>query len=597
MPGETILDVFAAQTSALASRPALRRRQGAGWQSLSWRDYAVAVRRTAAGLLALGVRPGDRVALLAANRPEWLFADLGILSIGAVSVPVYPSSIAAQVAHVIGHSGARCAIVEDGAQLDKVSQVRSSCPELEQLVTMTGGAGAVSWDELWARGDELLRDEPRRFAEARATVSPAGLATIVYTSGTTGPPKGAMLSHHNIVFEADQIARQVGFAPGEETLSFLPLSHVAERLQGEMVAIRLGFTVSFAQSLETVRDDLPLARPTILTAVPRVWEKIYEAMQAQLAGAPARRRAIFAWALAAGLRRFRATTRRETLGPRQRLLAWLADQVVGRAVRRRLGLDRARYLVSGAAPLAPALSEFFGALGMPILEAYGQTECSGVSHGTVPTLGIRPGSVGTKLPDIEVRLADDGEILLRGDNVFLGYYRDDAATRDAIDADGWLRTGDVGVVDADGYLRITDRKKDIIVTAGGKNVAPQEIENRLRAHPGISQAVVLGDRRKHLVALVTLDRQAARRALGRDAAPPLTRDAGVVALVQAAVDAVNRDLSSYEQVKRFALLEGDFSIDSGELTPTLKVRRRVIEERYRPLVDGLYADTPTRAYP
>ncbi len=571
--------------AALAARPAMRRRTPSGWQSTSWRDYGDIVRRAAAGLLALGVGPGDRVALVSANRPEWLFGDLAILTMGGVSVPVYPTSIAAQLQHIVAHSEAACVLVEDEAQAHKLASVRAQCPSVRHVIVLDDSV-ELPWSALLQKGDELLARDPEALARARRSVTPAGLATIVYTSGTTGPPKGAMLSHKNISSEVEQIASAVKLAPHEETLSFLPLSHVAERLQGEMVAIRLGFVVNFAQRLDTVKEDLAAVRPTILTCVPRLWEKIYEAIQAQLLGMPRRRQVIFAWAIAVGRARFRAQVDERPLSFWVRLEAAVADFLVGRKVRRKLGLDRAKYLISGAAPLAVGLAEFFGALGLPILEAYGQTECSGVSHATVPWIAIKPGYVGQALPGLEVRLAEDGEILIRGDSVFSGYYKDPVATEAAL-AGGWLHTGDVGELDARGYLKITDRKKDIIITAGGKNIAPQNLENRLKTHAGISQVVVLGDRRKYLVALVTIDREAMGQRLGRPVTAP-SRDPDVLLHVQRAIDAVNLELSSYERLKRFAVLDEDFSIESGELTPTLKVRRRIVEERHRAVLAALY---------
>ncbi len=592
----TIVDVFFNRVRDLASRPALRHRGSDGWQSISWNDYGQSVREVGAGLLALGIEAGDRVAILSGNRPEWLFADMAILSTGAVSVPVYPTSIAAQTGHVLAHSQASLIVVDSAAQRDKVRSLRSRCKALRYLVVMDAeaGEGELTFFDLRERGRAKLAEDADAFERARAQVTADTLATIVYTSGTTGPPKGAMLSHKNLAFEADQVARHGDFPPGEETLSFLPLSHVAERLQGELIAVALGFVVNFGRGIETVREDLLEVRPTILTCVPRLWEKIYEGILGKLKDASPARRALFGWAIAAGKKRFYADVNKRRLGPVAFVQARLADRLVGKKIRTALGLDRARFLISGAAPLSPEIQAFFGALGMPILEAYGQTECTGVSHGTTPVRGIRPGTVGNALDGIEVRIAEDGEILVRGDSVFVGYYKDEAATQAAV-VDGWLHTGDVGEIDSDGYLKITDRKKDIIVTAGGKNVAPQNIENRLKSWQGISQVVVLGDKRKHLVALVTIDEAGMEAAVGRAPVHPPSKDAAVCAQVQAAIDAVNSELSSYETIKRFAVLDNDFSIESGELTPSLKVKRRVVDERYQHVIASLYAGSEVAA--
>ncbi len=588
---ETIVDVFWNQVKKLGPQVALRRRGEAGWSEITWSEYGEAVRRVGEGLLACGIKPGDRVALMATNRPEWLYADLGALSIGAVTVPVYPTSIAAGAQHVVGHSEARIAIVDTAEQRDKLRSVRQQLPALELIVVMDGEVGEreITWYELNTRGKALGEKSPRAFDEARASIEPAGLATLVYTSGTTGPPKGAMLSHKNLCFEAAQIAQHTDFDEGLNTLSFLPLSHVAERLQGEMMAIQLGFTVNFGRGMDSLKEDLAEVQPEILTCVPRLWEKLYEGILTKVKAAPAGKQKLFHWAVRVGREVFVSKLKGRSASPWTRMQASVADRLVAKKLRTALGLGRARYLISGAAPLSPPIQEFFGGLGLEILEAYGQTECTGVSHGTVPKYGIKVGHVGKKLTDIEVRIAEDGEILVKGDNVFMGYYKEPEATAAAV-INGWLHTGDVGVEDKDGFLRITDRKKDIIVTAGGKNVAPQNIENRLKAFQGISQVVVLGDKRKYLVALVTVDKDSLQKALGKPVADQPSKDAEVLRYVQEALDTTNRELSSFETVKKFAVLDQDFSIEGGELTPTLKVKRRVIDQRYARLVDGLYGE-------
>jgi long-chain acyl-CoA synthetase len=450
------------------------------------------------------------------------------------------------------------------------------------------GEGELTWSDFIAGGAELEARDPSAFAKAREGLTSDKLATIVYTSGTTGPPKGAMLSHRNLMFQAAEVAAHAKFPAGEETLSFLPLSHVVERLQGEVIAVKLGLTVNFAGSIDTVRDDLRAVRPTILLAVPRLWEKIHEGILAKVREMPERRRKVFAWAVQVGRERFRAEVEKRPLSWAQRAQALLADRLVGRTVRAELGLDRARYLITGAAPMSLAVQEFFGALGMPLLEGYGQTECTGISHATIPELGVRPGRVGTRLANVEVRIAADGEILVRGENVFMGYFKEEAATALALQG-GWLHTGDVGEVDEAGYLRLTDRKKDILVTSGGKNVAPQNLETRLKAFQGISQVVVLGDGRKHLVALITIERESMAKVVERAVTAP-SRDTAVRAYIQRCVDALNAELSSFETIKRFRVLEEDFTLESGELTPTLKVRRRVVEDRHRALVDAMYEE-------
>ena len=586
---DTIIDVFSAQVARFADRPAMRRRDAHSWNDLSWREYGMQVERCAWAFLAQGGKPGDRIGILAHNSPEWLFADIGALSAGMASVPIYPTLIAEQVQHVVAHSEMAVLIVDSVKSRDKVRSIRKNCPQLRTLVVLEGepGAGEMSWADFCAAGDALKIKMPDAFAQARKSVAADKLATIVYTSGTTGLPKGVMLSHSNLLFEADEVTRFARLEPGYNCLSFLPLSHIAERLQGEMVAIAGAMTINFARSLETMREDLAEVRPQVLTCVPRLWEKMYEAIQATLQKASPRRQALFAWAVKTGAQAWKRRVARQPVGVWLACQALLADRLVAAKLRQRLGLDRALLLISGAAPLAPALQEFFAGLGLYILEAYGQTECTGISHGTISADMMKPHTVGIAIPSTEVRIATDGEILIRGKHVFMGYFKDEAATAATL-SDGWLLSGDVGTIDNEGYLRITDRKKDIIVTAGGKNVAPQNIENILKAHAGISQVVVLGDKRKFLIALVTLDPETMQRLLGRPLQQPPAKDSEARALVQKAIDQVNQGLSSYETVKRFDILPHDFTIEGGELTPSLKVKRRVIDERYRDVIDGLY---------
>lgn len=587
----TIVDTFFEQVQKFGDSPALRRRVGQGeWQAISWRQYGAEVNRVSWGMLALGVKPGDKIGILSSNRPEWLYTDIGSLAIGTATVPIYPTLIATQVEHVVSHSEMTVCVVENNQQRDKLREIRANCPALKTVVIMNGDAGAneITWADFLAQGDVYKQRNSEALPLARETIEPGKLATIVYTSGTTGPSKGAMLSHNNLMFEVRQMIKLVEIGSHEETLSFLPLSHIAERLQGELMAITAGLVVNFARSIDTVKEDLTEVRPTVLTCVPRLWEKMHEGIMAQLTKAPPRRAQLFHWAVGVGVKRYERRLAGKPVGLLLELQCHLADRLVASKVRAKLGLDRARFLISGAAPLSPVIQRFFVGLGLPILEAYGQTECAGVSHGTPPFAPIRMGRVGVTLPGIECKIAGDGEILLRGQNVFMGYYKDEAATREAV-IDGWLHTGDIGEMDAQGYLKITDRKKDIIVTAGGKNVAPQNIENRLKSFTGISQVVVLGDKRKFLVALVTIDAVTMPQVIGRTIKGKPSQDSAVRDYIQKALDAVNAELSSYERLKCFDVLDNDFSIEGGELTPTLKVKRRVIDQRYRDAIDSMYA--------
>ncbi|MCK6528145.1 long-chain fatty acid--CoA ligase [Myxococcota bacterium] len=596
----TIIHTLYARGAEHPDRTALRYKEADAWRDVSWAWYVREVERLGAALLALGIEPGDRVAILSTNRREWLYADLAAMAVGAASVPVYPTSPPHQAAYVLGHCGAKVVFCGDGEQVAKVRSVWGELPALAHVVAMpgtppVGDPRVLAWEDLVGRG-EAAGEEGRAAVRARTdALEPRSLATVVYTSGTTGPPKGAMLSHGNLAVEAAAIARIFDAGEDDATLSFLPLSHIAERLQGELVAIAIGYTVNFAESMEKVLDNLQEVQPTILLCVPRLWEKIYARLQDGLASAPPMRRRIFAWAGAVGLEWFAATHHGEKPGAWLSVQHALAGRLVYSKLRARLGMTRTRRLVSGAAPLSKELAEFFASLGLVITEAYGQTECVGVSHFNPPDR-VRFGTVGVTLPGVEARLAEDGEILVRGGNVFMGYLADAKATAETV-VGGWLHTGDVGELTPEGYLRITDRKKDIIVTAAGKNIAPQDIENRLKNHVGISQAVVIGDQRPYVVALITLDVPTlqslwAREGRGELPEASAPRDPAVRTLLQGYVDQVNAGLGRWEQIKYFAVLDRDFTVEDDELTPSLKVRRRVIQKRYAEVVDGLYARAP-----
>jgi long-chain acyl-CoA synthetase len=561
--GGTVLERFHQQVAAMGDRVAMRHREGGEWRELSWDQYARAVRETALGLVALGVERGDAVGILSGNRPEWHISDLATMAAGALSVPVYPTSSPAQVSYVTEHSEARLVFVENEEQLLKVDKRRSELPKLLHAVVFEDFPASpdgfvLPMSELRRRGSELDRERPSLYDERRAEPLPGDVATVVYTSGTTGPPKGAMLTHANILSACESLTRVFSEEPGTgRRLSFLPLSHIAERVTSHFLQIYNGYDTWFAESLDALLRDLQDCRPTVFFAVPRLWEKFHAGIQAKLAGVPEEQRG-------------------SASGP----------------VRASLGLDLCTYFVSGAAPISPEVLRALHSVGIPIAEVYGQTEDCGPTT-LNPRERIKIGTVGPAIPGVEVRIADDGEVLVRGGNVFAGYFRDDEATAEML-RDGWMHTGDVGVLDDDGYLTITDRKKDLIITAAGKNVAPQEIENRLKYHPLVSQAVVIGDRRPYLVALLTLDQEAAARFAadrGLDPTDPerLSLSPEVLEAVGAAVDAVNAQFSRAESVRRWSLLPRDFAQEREELTPTLKVRRRLVMETYAAEIEALYA--------
>jgi long-chain acyl-CoA synthetase len=592
-------------------RPALVRRCHAnGIEDWSTQDFVDQVRHVSLGLDALGVKRGDRVALMSESRPEWLISDFGILSGAFVTVPVYPTLAAAQACYILNDSEARVAIVSDRVQLEKLQSIRHLAPHLAFVVVIDGaappaadagagaaaGAGSVmTLAELAARGRDVEEREPgalARHAETVASVQPSDLATIIYTSGTTGEPKGVMLTHHNIVSNVLACHSMLKKGPEDVAFSFLPLSHAFERTVSYCY-LDDGVVVTFAESMDTVARDLPRVQPTLMTGVPRVFEKLHARIMEAASAAPAPRRWVFTWGLGVGLLRVQ---REQKNGGREVATNWqdrLADKLVFSKIRERVG-GRLRVIVSGSAPLPVTVADFFSAVGLPIMEGYGLTETAPVLT-TNPRDAIRNGTVGVALPGIELRIADDGEVLARGPNLMKGYWKKAEATAEVIDADGWFHTGDIGQL-TDGYLSITDRKKDLIVTSGGKKLAPQPIELRLKQNPLVAEAIVIGDRRRYPAVVFVPDFKVLEKrlaALGRPLASreDLVTRADVLGLYQEIVDALNRDLAQYEQLKRIALIPAEFSVMGGELTPSLKVRRAVVEDRWGGVIERMYAQT------
>jgi long-chain acyl-CoA synthetase len=542
-------------------QPAYLEEQDDGWRPVPWDEAAERVEALAHGLLARGVRHGDRVAVLARTRLEWILLDWAVMSIGAVVVGLYPTSSAKECEYILGHCEAVLAFTEDDEQTRKLVSIRGSLPHLREIIPF-------DWlDKLESDGRlaKHLKPEP---------VGEDDLATLIYTSGTTGPPKGCMLTHRNLVTAAKRVVEGMN-QPDDTCLLFLPLAHSYGRLAHQAATDR-GTTVALVADVARVPEALAAVRPTVLPAVPRVYEKIHANALGEIERAGGVRRRIGLWALGVGARTSRAAREgvpvKGVLAQQQRL----ADRLVFSKVRERLG-GRLRIGISGAAPLSTDVMEFFHALGVPVIEGYGLTETA--SSATLNEPGdFRIGTVGRPVDGTEVQLAEDGEILVRSDSVFAGYYKDPEATAASLTDDGWLQTGDVGEIDDDGFLRITDRKKDLIITAGGKNIAPQNLENALKASRFVSQALVVGDRRPYVTALVTLDEAEL---------PSNERDPQ--ALVQEVVDDVNRDRMRVEQIKRFVILPRDFSQEEGEVTPTLKLRRRVIHEHFADEIEQLYA--------
>ncbi|GMV42969.1 MAG: long-chain acyl-CoA synthetase [Myxococcales bacterium] len=597
MARDTIVDRFFANAARMPSHPALYQKEHGHWHPISWKEYADDVRRFGCALIANGVPHGAAVTVLANNRPEWLIADVGAMAVGCVPAGIYQTCTPEQVAYIVEHAEAPVCVVENRVQWEKVHSRLDSLPQLRKVVLLDEGdevdhPKAVSWEAFLAEGAGAEEDHAVRMSAIRE----AELATLIYTSGTTGPPKGAMLSHKNLAWTArsaiDMMTRGgEAVSPDDCSLSYLPLSHIAEQMFSIHLPITGGYPIWFAEGLDKLKDNLPEARPTIFLAVPRVWEKFAAALQGKLA---------LATGFKAKLVDFARSTARQVGELRKRgeeptgLLALryaVADRLVLSKVKAAIGLDRGRLLVTGAAPISRDVLDFFLSLDLLIYEVYGQSEGSGPTSFNQPG-AVKFGTVGQALPGVDVLIAPDGEILVRGDNVFMGYFKAPEATAEAL-SDGWLHSGDVGELTETGHLRITDRKKDLIITAGGKNVAPQNIEARLKDLDLVSQAVVIGDSRPYLVALLTLDPEAAAVFASANGLPSdlaaLAAHPKVRAHLERGIERVNEGLARYETVKRFEILSSDFSVDGGELTPTLKVKRKVVNEKHGDAIARLYA--------
>jgi long-chain acyl-CoA synthetase len=572
----------------------MRIKRAGRWMELSYAALAEQVQAASLGFRELGIGDGDRVAILSENRPEWAIADYACLTARFTDVPIYPTLPARQLEYILRDSGS-VAVLVSGAQLEKALGVRDRLPELRHIVALDGGDrgnGVLGFDELLACGRSAAGRHPDWRAHALAA-APDDLATLIYTSGTTGDPKGVMLTHGNIASNVTTCCRLFTFGDRDECLSFLPLSHIFERMFGHYSMFHAGVVINYAGGIETVASDMQERRPTLMASVPRLYEKLYARVLDSVRASPAPRRRVFAWARRVGEEWVDRTLAGAPLPPSLALRRRLADRLVFSTLRARTG-GRIRFFISGGAPLSPEIARFFYAAGMPILEGYGLTETS-------PVIAVNThrhtklGTVGLPIPGVEVRIAEDGEIVTRGPNVMRGYFNKPEATAEALDAEGWFHTGDIGLIDAEGYLRITDRKKDLIVTAGGKNIAPQPIENLAKGSKYVSNAVMLGDRRPFPIMLVVANPEPLRLWASRRGLPVdlerLVSLPEVHTKVEREVRKMLRDLAQFEMPKKFLLLARDFSVEGGELTPTLKVRRRIVEERHRVAIEALYAES------
>ncbi len=595
----TLPALFAQQVARQGDRLAIRFKEYGVWHRVSWRQYGEQVDTVAAALLAFGLRPQENVAVLGENRPEWLYCHLGIQTAGGATCGIYPTSAPEQIQYLLNHSEARLLFVENEEQLDKTLTVLGDT-RVERVVVwdakgLWGFADerVVFFDDFLKQGLAYTESHPGAVEERRRAITPADTAMIIYTSGTTGPPKGAMLSHASIIWgtNAGQMVNPV--SERDEVVSYLPFAHIYENLITVFGAVQAGYVVNFVESMETLFQNLREVSPTYFGSVPRIWEKLASTVELRMDDSTWLKRRLYRAAVAIG-RRY-ARVKYAPGGPPLglALLYRLAYWAVLLPLKRRLGFDRIRIAVCGAAPASPELFEYYHALGIPLIEGYGLTESTGVIS-LNPVARPRVGTVGAPLPGVEVNLAEDGEILTRGPHVFKGYFKDPELTSQTIDADGWLHTGDVGAWD-DGYLKIMDRKKDIIITAGGKNITPAYIENKLKFSPYIQDAVVVGDKRKFLSALILIDEDNVTK-FAQDHRIPfttfqdLTQNPEVVRLIQGEVDKVNKTLSQVEGIKKIALLPRRFYEEEGDVTPTKKVKRRSLETRYADLIGSLYKD-------
>jgi long-chain acyl-CoA synthetase len=595
---DTLPRLFRHVVRERGDRVAMREKHLGIWRAISWREYGERARQVGLGLVALGLRPRDVVSIIADNCPEWLYADMGIMSAAGVPNGIYTTDSARQVEYIVNDSGSRFLFVENEEQLDKVLEVRGRCPELAKIIVfdLEGLHGfrdeqVMALDALLELGTAHDREHPGAWDRLVEIPRPEDLAILVYTSGTTGPPKGAMLSHRNILFQLEQADFITPLREGDQQLSFLPLCHVAERTFTVFNPLHTGATVNFAESIDTVPENIREVAPALFFAVPRIWEKFYSGVALRMRDATWLGRLAYDRALRIGRRM--AACRLEGRRPSWLLRAAFgaADFLVLDNVKRSIGLHRARGAATGAAPIAPDLIRWYMALGLNMVEVYGQTENTGLAT-AMPPDRIKLGTVGVARPETEVRLSPEGEILLKGPHVFMGYYGKPEKTAETI-VDGWLHTGDVGTIDADGFVRITDRKKDIMITAGGKNITPSEIENQLKFSPYISDAVVIGDGRRFLTCLVMIDHETVAQFAQERNVPfsnfaSLCRAREVQDLIWSEIERVNRDLARVETIKAFRLIEQPLTAEDEELTPTMKLKRALVNVKYKELIDTMY---------
>ena len=600
MPGETMPAVFWNAVKARGPKVWMRQKDLGIWRSWTWQQTGDAVREISHGLMALGFEAHDTASILSNTTIEWVLCDLGVLSAGGVSNGIYPTDAAEQVQYLCEDSRTTVLFVENDEQLDKALEVRDHLPLLKKIVVvdMDGlrdldDPGVISLDALRQLGREHHKAHPGAVEARVNALKPTDLAILVYTSGTTGKPKGAMHSHAGLVYTVRGYNTLIARSEDDECMCFLPLCHIAERMGGEYFSLYTGAKLNFVENPETVPENVREIAPTVFTAVPRVWEKFYSGVMITLKEASGLQQAAYAWAIGVGQKVADLVMAKQPVPGSLKLQFKLARALVLNNVRKLIGIHRARFLVTGAAPISPDLVRWYLALGVPMLEVWGMTETCGASTG-IPAERIKPGSIGPAAAYNEVRIAPDtGEILVRGPNVFMGYLNLPEKTAETIDADGWLHTGDVGVMDEEGFFRITDRMKDIIITAGGKNITPSELENELKFSPYVTDAVVIGDQRPYLTVIIMIDQENVEKYAQDHDVPfsnyaSLTRSPEVQALIQTEIDRVNKKFARVEQIKKFFLLDTQLSAEDEELTPTMKLKRKLVQTKYAEQIDAMY---------
>ncbi len=592
----TITEMFEMVTRKFShdSRPSLLYKKEGSYKGISYPDLRDSVKRFAAGLAALGARRADRIAMISENRPEWVVADMGMMKLGAINVSLFPSQTPKQLEYGLNDSGARFTIVSNQLQLAKILKVWP-IPQLEKVIVMSPRGETdprlVSFESLMKMGEDFSSQSPRYVDEETALSKPEEILTIIYTSGTTGSPRGVVLTHANLVSNILASAACIPFTTSDVLLSYLPICHSYERMAGYYTAFSQGATIAYADSIDTVRDNFLEVQPTVVTTVPRLLEKMHSRIVAQVKASPKSRQGLFAWATGVG-KRYADARRMKRFRPDLALQNFVADKLVFSKIRERTG-GRLRFMVSGGAALSPDLCRFFEAVGIQIIEGYGMTESSPVI--SVNRLGEqKPGTVGKPIPNVQVRIAPDGEILVKGPNVMKGYWKNPDETCKTIDSEGWLHTGDIGDLDADGFLKITDRKKHLFVTSGGKNIAPQHIEDLFLQSSFIDQFVLIGDGRMFLAALIVPDFAQVKDFVrtpdaSSDNETHLVDDPGLRELFEDEIARIQKDLAGYERVRKFTLLSRPLTLENNELTPTMKVRRKVVEEKFREIIEKMYS--------